>query len=296
MSLLLALLAQIGPHASGGAQPVSPLPPEILEREEQERRRTQGASSPPPASATSAVRTAPVSQQLADCLEEVRSGPSTATEAAATWLEATEGAARAEAGHCLGVGLSRQDRWDEAAAAFLAARDAAAPENRAYRARLGAMAGNAALAHGDTASALAALDAARTDAQAESMVELQGQLAIDRARALVMLDRGPEAEAALAEARQAIPSNPQAWLLSATLARRLGNLAQAQARIEKAGELAPTDPEVGLEAGVIAVLSGREESARKSWQSVIDAVPESAAAKTARDYLAQLGSPETAAP
>jgi hypothetical protein len=50
---------------------------------------------------------------------------------------------------------------------------------------------------------------------------------------------------------------------------------------------------VALEAGLIAVLAGRDEAARKSWQSVIAIAPTSAEAQTARDYLAQL---EGAAP
>jgi len=47
-----------------------------------------------------------------------------------------------------------------------------------------------------------------------------------------------------------------------------------------------------VEAGVIAMLGGKEEAARKSWQSVIEVDPEGDAAETARGYLAQLGTPE----
>ena len=56
------------------------------------------------------------------------------------------------------------------------------------------------------------------------------------------------------------------------------------------------DPEVGLEAGVIAMLGGNESAARKSWQSVLDAAPDSVAAGTARGYLAQLDAEEAPAP
>ena len=52
---------------------------------------------------------------------------------------------------------------------------------------------------------------------------------------------------------------------------------------------APTDPEIGLEAGVIAMLDGREPAARKAWQSVMLVAPGSKAADTANGYLAQLG-------
>ncbi|MEL7319647.1 MAG: hypothetical protein AAFN04_13525, partial [Pseudomonadota bacterium] len=57
----------------------------------------------------------------------------------------------------------------------------------------------------------------------------------------------------------------------------------------------PQESAIGLEAGVIAELAGREDAARASWQSEIDVQPDSLAAKTARDYLAQLGpAPQTA--
>ena len=51
---------------------------------------------------------------------------------------------------------------------------------------------------------------------------------------------------------------------------------------------------IGLEAGVIAMLDGREPAARKAWQSVMLVAPGSKAAETAKAYLAQLG--DTSAP
>jgi tetratricopeptide (TPR) repeat protein len=142
----------------------------------------------------------------------------------------------------------------------------------------------AALAEGDFAGALAALDAAPPAADSVD----RGRLAVLRARALVGLKRESEAEAPLAEARAATPGDASVWLLSATLSRRLNKLAEAQARIEKAAGLQPTDPEIALEAGLIAVLAGRDDAARKSWRSVIAVAPDSDAAATARGYLAQL--------
>src|SRR5690606_35144317 len=50
-------------------------------------------------------------------------------------------------------------------------------------------------------------------------------------------------------------------------------------------------PEVGLEAGVIAMLQGREAAAEASWRSVVEIEPDSEAATTARGYLAQLAEP-----
>jgi tetratricopeptide (TPR) repeat protein len=155
------------------------------------------------------------------------------------------------------------------------------------------MAGNAALAQGDAGAALSALDRAQADAAGDKA--MQSGIATDRARALVALKRDDEAAAALAEARLADPGNSQAWLLSATLSRRMNKLVEAQAQIEKAATLQPVDPGIGLEAGVIAVLSGHDEAARKSWQSVVAAAPNSDEAATAKGYLAQLGPAHAAA-
>ena len=94
--------------------------------------------------------------------------------------------------------------------------------------------------------------------------------------------------AALAQARTLDPQSPFAWLLSATLARRLGKLDEAQGYIETAAALSPDYPEIGLEAGVIAMMAGRREAAEASWRSAIALDPNSDAATSAREYLAQV--------
>ena len=79
------------------------------------------------------------------------------------------------------------------------------------------------------------------------------------------------------------------WLLSATLSRRTGDLKSAQAQIETAAGLAPSDPAVGLEAGVIAELAGNDDAARKSWNAVVALAPDGSEATSAKAYLAQIG-------
>ncbi|MDE2405498.1 MAG: hypothetical protein KGM17_12600 [Sphingomonadales bacterium] len=278
MSLFLALaLLQVGPLVSPGAAPPIAQPPL---RDARTRRRQAAPSVVAPAE----------SNALGECLKLAESGED-GEAAAQAWLQRTSGSARAEPLLCLGTAQAAQENWADAESAFLSGRDAAAASDHALKARLGAMAGNAALARGAADRALAALDLARGDAEADpaSDPHLAGEIAMDRARALVMLKREPEAAAALVEARTGSPNNAQAWLLSATLSRRMGKLAQAQAQIQTAAELAPRDPEIGLEAGVIAMLAGHEAAARQSWQSVLAAAPQSPQAETARGYLAQLG-------
>lgn len=243
-------------------------------------RRKPGAAAPAP------IR---VPSRLEQCLAVARQNPSVAADTARAWLGVAKGSARAEPGHCLGVALAGQGQWDQAAAAFLAARADSAASDMANKARLGGMAGNAALAAGKAEAALEALDLAHGDALGAGDPHLAAQLSIDRARALVALKREGDAVAALAEARSGAAEEPQAWLLSATLSRRQNKLAEAQQQIEQAALLAPLDPEIGLEAGVIAALGGRDEAARKSFASVLQAAPDSEAGKRAQQYLDQLG-------
>ena len=279
-SLLVPLLATtIGSYANAPAGTVSQLPPEILNRkaiEAQRQAQQQGSSGPQ------------IPAQVAGCVDDMEANPAIGARAAQAALDRAKGEARVRAGLCLGVALGAMERWDEARAAFLQARDTAAATDAASRARLGAMAGNAALAGGTAGTALPILDTAKRDAQTAGDTDLLGTIALDRARALVSLGQLSQAASALADARVAIPNNAQAWLLSATLSRRQNQLGDAQMQIERAAQLDPVDPEIGLEAGVIAVLAGREEAARKSWQSVVSTAPDSEPAKTARTYLAQL--------
>jgi tetratricopeptide (TPR) repeat protein len=227
--------------------------------------------------------------RLHSCLSAAADDPESAEDTANAWLREAHGSQQAEPRLCLGWAYTTQERWDDAQRDFLAGRDVAAASDHLLRARLGAMAGNSALAAGTPESALPLLDAAHADALITGDSHLAGDIAIDRARALVALKRDGEAATALTEARLASPDNALGWLLSATLSRRLGQLAQAQTQIETAAQLQPMDPEIGLEAGVIAVLAGHAEAAAKSWRSVVAAAPDSPSAATARGYLAQLG-------
>lgn len=270
----LALMLQVGPAPT--VDPISPLPPEMQQQREMSRRDAY-------------VEVLPETSRLARCLARTRTDPGGAVEEAEAWLADAIGPERGDAGQCLGVAQAQLGQRAASAETFLAARDATAADDPRGRALRGALAGGALLAGGDASGALALLDQAQLDADATGEATIRGQIAIDRSIALVALDRVDEAAAALDVARTALPDNAQAWLLSATLARRGGDLAEAQARIERAAELAPLDPAVGLEAGVIAALTGRDEAARRSWRSVIEAAPDSGEAATAQGYLDQLG-------
>lgn len=226
--------------------------------------------------------------RLSVCLTHARTDPATAIAEASAWSGETSGADVSYPQQCLGLAYAMLLRWDAAERAFLAARGAAGETEHFRRAQLGTMAGNAALAEERAADALVSFDNAANDAAAAGDNGLRSMVEVDRARAQVMQGREAEAEATLAAARTLDAQSPFAWLLSATLARRLGKLEEAQVHIETAAALSPDYPEVGLEAGVIAMLAGREQAAEASWRSVIELAPDSEAAASARSYLAQL--------
>ncbi|MEE4289170.1 MAG: tetratricopeptide repeat protein [Erythrobacter sp.] len=281
---LLALMLQVGPNPQG--EDGLRLPEELRNRPE----RPVDPEDP-------LQLNDPDARWLAGCLTQIESDPARAHSQAQIKRAEALGDALLAANHCLGLAATELGLWDDARQAFLAVRDRAPTSDLRSRARFGAMAGNAALAGGDPAGALALLEVARADAGAAASNPLQVIAALDTARALVALGRDAEALAPLDAATTLAPQESEGWLLKATLLRRLGRLEDAQAAIEEAAALAPQEGDIGLEAGVIAVLSGREEAARASWQSVIDVQPDSLAAKTARGYLAQLtGEPEQETP
>ncbi len=226
---------------------------------------------------------------LQRCLDQLAEDPARAHTMAQIRRSETKGADRVLANHCLGTAASELGLWQDARTAFLAARDETPSDETRTRARFAALAGNAALAGGDAEGALDLLTQAQNDARAARSSPLEAIAAIDRARALVALSRGEDALGALEAATTLAPERAEGWLLKATLLRRLDRLSDAQTAIERAALLTPGDPDIGLEAGVIAILAGRDDAARASWQSVLALAPESPAAVTAKDYLAQLG-------
>ena len=274
MTLLLPaalMLMQVGVNPTVGQVPG--VPEELRER--------------PPRGAV-AIDRAPARAAIDVCLDTARDDPARARDLAQEWVSRTTGAQRATGRHCLGVAAGNAGDWPAASAAFLAARDEASEPR--FRARMGALAGTALLAQDKPDDALATLDTAMSEAAGDNV--LGGEIQQERAVALVTLERLPEASEALTEARRLSPQDANAWLLSATLARRQNDLASAQSQIERAASLAhpgaAVGPAIGLEAGVIAALGGRDAAARQSFESVIATAPESEQASTAKTYLAQL--------
>lgn len=193
--------------------------------------------------------------------------------------------------HCLALAYARQGRWVPAAVAFeQAARESeVAKDGRA--ANLWVQAGNARLAANEPRAARTALDTALASGLLKG--EMAGEAHLDRARAAVGMDDPAAARADLDQALKLVPADPLAWLLSATLARRMNDLERAQADIGEAAKRSPDDASVALEAGNIAMLAGSPEAARVAWQGAVANQPESEAGKAAAAALKALDAPKS---
>lgn len=226
--------------------------------------------------------------QFEECLKLASEDPASAVSDASLWAQQNGGyLARA----CHGFALATDFKFDLAVPML---RDAAtlADEKRDPRAaRFWAQAGNAAIAAGQPDVAVDALTKAMASNSLDNKERADGE--VDRARALVALGRNADGEAALTTARQLSPENGAAWLLSATLARRLNKLPDALTFIQTTAALLPRDPAVALEAGNIAIAAGDEVTARKQWEQTIAIAPDSRQAISAKAQIAALSAGQT---
>ncbi len=222
--------------------------------------------------------------QFEECISLARTDPPSAVMEASLWAQQS-GDYLAKA--CNALAHANDFRFAEAAPLFIEAARGADAKADKRAARFWAQAGNAAIAADLPDDALAALDSAlKSDGLGNPE---RGDIEVDRARSLVALKREGDAVAALTDARRYAPENGTAWLLSATLARRLDKLPDALTYIQTAASLLPRDPAVALEAGNIAIAAGDEAAARKQWEQTIAIAPASRQANSAQAQLAALG-------
>ena len=217
----------------------------------------------------------------AECVSLARTDPA-AAERAAGRLPLAGGA---DGAMCRGVALAGQDRFADAATAFAEAARLAEARRDARAADYWAQSGNAWLAADAPEKARAALDAALA---AGTLANLErGEAYLDRARALVATGQLAPARADMEQALADAADDPLAWLLSATLARRMDDLPRAKADIAQALRRAPDDAAVQLEAGNIAASDGDADKAQAAWREAARLAPDAPAGRSARNALAQ---------
>jgi tetratricopeptide (TPR) repeat protein len=215
------------------------------------------------------------------CLALTRTAPARAAGQAQTWLGSGGGIPAAQ---CLGLALSAQEKWLEAAAAFeAAAKDAEARQDR-RRGDLWVEAGNARLAAGDAAGARKAFDTALATGQL--IPQLQGEVHLDLARAAAAMNDAAAARTHIDKGLELVPGDAFGWYLSAALARKQSDLPRAREHIARAVSLAPDDAAILLEAGNIAGVSGEKEAALGLYARAARAAPASDAGKAALAAIA----------
>ena len=216
------------------------------------------------------------------CVAQVRSGGAGALADARRWQQSGGGHL---ARQCAGLAEAAQGHWALAAASF----EGAAREAQVARdTRVGgywAQAGNAWLAAGEPAKARAALDAALGTGTLTGL--RRGEAQLDAARALVATGDLKSGRAMLDQALVGAAADPLAWLLSATLARRMDDLPRARKDIAEALARSADDASVQLEAGNIAALGQDETGARRAWQQAVRIAPDSPQGRAAATALRQ---------
>lgn len=223
-------------------------------------------------------------ERLSACLVNADAKPENGLADAERWAREGGGAYAAQ---CKGYALGKAGQWGTATIAFEAGAQISGIDAQT-QARLWSHAGNAALANGDAARALVDFDRALEKPLPPSLAT--GEIHLDRARAKVAGGDNKGARDDFDKALVLAANDPLAWLLSATLARRMDDLALARAHIEQAARLSRNDANIALEQGVIYALSGDRDPAAKAAFSRAQEVAgkDSELAAKAKAYLAQL--------
>jgi tetratricopeptide (TPR) repeat protein len=217
------------------------------------------------------------------CVDQAADDPANGLLAANKWQIQGGGYL---ARNCLGFAYAELEDWPKAIPEFVQAAEGAQAAGDERAAIFWSQAGNAALAGGNETTALQYLGAALAQDTLDGL--LKGEVHLDMARVYVALDQYDRAKKEFVLVHELVPQDPLGWLLSATLARRMGDLVQAKSDIAVAAKLALTDPAIALEAGNIAYEAGDVVNARGNWERAIKFGPDSPAAKAATRYLAQL--------
>jgi len=233
---------------------------------------------------------APDAERYAHCVDLAERDPVKGAQEADRWIA---GGGTFLALQCRGLAFANGQRPVDAAADFEGAAKSAEMAQDVRAGTYWAQAGNAWLAANEPVKARNALDAALASGNLTGLQK--GEAELDRARALVAQKQMTEARETIDRALADAPADPLAWLLSATLARRMQDTPRAQKDIDQALRLAATDPSVQLEAGNIAATARDEDGAKAAWTRVTQLAPNSDQARAAKDALAQFDEPAAAA-
>jgi tetratricopeptide (TPR) repeat protein len=220
--------------------------------------------------------------RYAACLALAKSAPERAIESAQAWRIENGGMA---ALHCLALAQFERKSYTAAFTSFDAAVKASQRAGDGQAIVLLSQAADAALLAGQPQTAIGFLDRAIGSDTSAITPAVEAMLRVTRAEALVELKRDTDAAADLARATTIFPDVADGWLLQATLARRMGDLATAETAILQAAARTPDSAEVQYEAGNIAATRGDIALAKTAWTAAAAAEPDSIAGQAAAKAL-----------
>lgn len=187
--------------------------------------------------------------------------------------------------HCQALAQLHRGQYAAAAQTLAKAAQAAETAKSPMVADFWGQAGNAAFLAADSKAAVGYFTSAIT-AAGDYAPQRKANLLIDRARAQTDLGDLPAARADLDKAIELNRDDPFAWMLSAALARRQGDMLRASSDISRASTLAPADPDVMFEQANIAHANNDDAAARQVWERVVKIAPGSEAATLSAKALA----------
>lgn len=236
--------------------------------------------------ATASSHSAPTGgkAQYEQCLARTATNATAALDQALQWQKAGGGPASE---HCVAVALVSLRRYAEAAARLDTLAHGAFATDPTMRMELSDQAGNAWLLASKADSAIASFTAAL------SIDSANADLLADRARANAMKRNWARAESDLNAALLVNPNRSDLLVLRGSARHAMGRKADARADFERALKLHPGYVDALVERGDMKYESGDVTGARLDWTAVVMTSPNSAAAATARQHLADT---ETAAP
>lgn len=221
--------------------------------------------------------------RLLSCMRLAASDPAAAIAEGARWA-VTDGGIEAEL--CLGVGYENSSDWEAAERAYMRAHGLADVADDTRATGILANAGRMALRRGDPSAARDRFGIVLADPGLSDTV--RGNVLIERTQAHVALEDGDAAQADLIAAQALLPNDSSVWLLSATLARRQGDLDAAGDFIDRALELDQSDPANLLEAGNIAIGLNAYDIAQQAWTRAAAADPDGPSGQAATRNLERL--------
>jgi tetratricopeptide (TPR) repeat protein len=224
--------------------------------------------------------------RYAACIEMAGKDPARAMQLAYAWRIEGGGVASR---HCLAVAQMHARHHDAALKSYEAAGQASEDARDGRAIVLWRQAADAAMIADMPAEAVRFLGRALAmPGGLELSPRAEADLLTTRAEAHVAVGKPDLAMADLTRATEIASDFFTPWLLKATLARRQGNLAVAEAALLKAAALAPESADVELEAGNIAAAKGDMPLARQAWEAAAADAPDTPAGQAAAAALGRM--------